>query len=77
MTVIACLLAVALVATVHLLLAHFREAQAQWAVERRELLNRIQRPDIVPVTPVHTFTMPEVEPDEIDLVGTIKFEPED
>ena len=53
-----------------------REAQVEWALERRELLNRIQHPEFVPTTPAQ-FELPEQEPDEWNLVGTIAPPPED
>ena len=40
------------------------------ALERRELLNRVQRPEWLPV-PQEAFSTPEVEPDEFNLVGVI------
>ena len=40
-------------------------------MERRELLNRIQRPDLLPTLPVQTFTQPTPEPDEQHLVGVV------
>ena len=76
MTIVACLEAIALVALTWVLLRHFREQTAQWAVERRELLNRIQRPDHIPVAAHPDFVMPELEPDDIGLVGTITYEEE-
>lgn len=39
--------------------------------ERRELLTRIQRPDLIPVVPQVTEPLEEPEPDERDLAGTI------
>lgn len=75
MVIVACLEAIALVAIVHLLLRHFRDEAADWATERRELLTRIQRPDLVPLSSV-TYSQPESEPDEIGLVGTIQERPE-
>lgn len=78
MTVVAAVEAVALVVVVLLLLRHFAEAQAQWAVERRELLNRVQRPDHIPVAPRPEFVLPELEDDLTAEVGTITYlEPED
>lgn len=44
-----------------------------WVEERRELLNRIQRPEYVPTGPVVHFEVPEAEPDDVDKVGTIEF----
>jgi hypothetical protein len=47
-----------------------RERQA-WAAERRELLNRIQHPQLVPLPAVDYRAPPPEEPDGFDLVGTI------
>jgi hypothetical protein len=48
-----------------------------WAEERRELLNRIQRPDQIPTSPSPGYVVPEPEPDEINDVGTVRYEPEE
>jgi hypothetical protein len=50
----------------------FDVERAEWTAERRELLNRIQRPEYAPM-PVHEWTyQPDDDgPDEINLVGTI------
>lgn len=48
----------------------FRQERAEWLSERRELLNRVQRPDILPVAQ-SAFVQPEVEPDEFNLIGSI------
>lgn len=72
MTIVAALLAVALVAVVHLLLRERRHAEAAWASERSELLNRIQRPDVVHLPGAVDFKVPEeAEPDDSHLVGQI------
>lgn len=65
--------AVALVAVVYLLLGAHHRAEMHWGNERRELLNRIQRPDYVPalVTDPERFTLPDDGPDEIELINTI------
>lgn len=73
MTVVACLEAVAIVVVVLLLLRHQGEEQARWAVERRELLNRIQRPDQIPVAPRPEFLTPDQEDDFAAEVGTITY----
>ena len=44
----------------------------EWASERRELLNRIQRPEVLPVVSERDFVIPEVEPDEFDMIGSIQ-----
>ena len=46
----------------------------EWASERRELLNRIQRPELLPIAPERDFVIPEVEPDEFDMIGSIREE---
>ena len=75
MTIVAIILAAtlagAVVAVVALLDRSHREQAAQWALERRELLTRIQRPEIVPVASPAPFVVPDPEPDEIGKVGTI------
>lgn len=48
------------------------QAQAAWVTERRELVNRVQAPQHVPQGPVTEFVVPELEPDEIGEVGTIR-----
>lgn len=53
-----------------------REAQAQWALERRELLNRIQKPEVLPMPSFGQFSAPEQPADEFNLVGTIRNDPE-
>ena len=54
-----------------LLLRDHRQQQAAWTVERRELLNRIQRPEMIPASTFEAFEVPEPEPDFSHLVGTI------
>lgn len=49
-----------------------QDAQAQWQLERRELLNRVQRPEQLPQVRGPILEMPPPEPDEYDLVGTIR-----
>lgn len=73
MILLACIEAVALVAVVIYLTRQHAEQAAAWYVERRELLNRIQRPEHVPVAgSLVPFEWPEDQPDEIELVGTIR-----
>ena len=48
----------------------------QWASERQNLLNRIQRPELTHTPSDRVFEIPEVEPDEFDLVGVIRDNPE-
>ena len=82
MTIIACLEAVALVAVVVLFLRSRASSDAQtaieresWAAERRELLNRVQRPEILPLVPAD-FKVPEPsEQDDSHLVGAVLEEP--
>jgi hypothetical protein len=64
-------LAVLFAGTVYLLISSHREAQAQWVLERRELLNRIQAPQHIPLGSVSDFVVPEREEDGTELVGTI------
>lgn len=77
MVVVAGLEAVALVAVVFLLLRHFAASERAWADERRELLNRVQRPDHIPLPSTEQFVFPEQEDDELNKVGTIAPPPED
>lgn len=76
MTIVACLLAAALVAVVWLLLLHHSGAEKAWTLERRELLTRIQAPERIPMDSPVEFAVPEPEPDEMDKVGTIAYEQE-
>ena len=72
--------ALAFAANASAVLSHFvdvfREEQRAWTVERRELLNRVQRPEVTPFTPVEAFAYPEAEADGIEEVGTVKFDDE-
>lgn len=54
---------------------HVKEREA-WTEERRELLNRIQRPEVVQAGPVADFPTPDVEQDELGLVGSIVHDPD-
>lgn len=67
------LVALAVIAFAYSLVVDHREARRQWALERRELLERIQRPERIPVSAAadEEFEVPEMEPDESDAVGTI------
>jgi hypothetical protein len=67
-------LGVALVVTIVVFVRSHAQAQADWAEERRELLNRIQFPDHRPTTAA-PFETPEVEPDESHMVGMIYADP--
>lgn len=49
-----------------------RDAEAVWASERRELINRVQAPQFVPREPVIGFQVPEPEPDGIEEVGQVR-----
>lgn len=44
----------------------------EWASERQLLLERIQRPELVPSVLERDFVIPEVEPDEFDMIGSIR-----
>ena len=50
----------------------FYQERSEWAVERRELLNRVQRPELMPAVQRPDFVIPEYESDEFDLVGVIQ-----
>lgn len=73
---IAVIEAVALVVVVLAFLWDRRQTEDKWAAERRELLNRVQFPDRMPVEAPADFRVPELEPDELNLVGTIRYEDE-
>lgn len=67
-------LVTALVLVVRLLLQRITTAETAVADERRELLNRIQRPDVLPIASSTPFVVPEQEPDDIGEVGEITFD---
>lgn len=70
-------LAAALVMVVRTLSAQHATAERAWADERRELLNRIQVPHHIPVAPQHFAPQQDDEPpDEWNMVGTIRNDPE-
>lgn len=69
-------LSVALVLVVGLMLRAQARERAAVAVERHELLNRIQAPDRLPVAPRPDFVLPEHEPDEWNQVGSVTFDPD-
>ena len=69
MTVIAVVEAVALVILAFLFLHHLSQSERAWTLERRELLTRIQRPELIPTDQARELVIPDDEPDEIDLVG--------
>lgn len=77
MTIIAAVLALALVAVVYLMLRHAAEAERAWTAERRELLSRIQRPELLPSPTGEPFAFPDTEPDQLELIGTIQEPPEE
>lgn len=85
MIVVSCVLAAALVAVVVALVREHRKAverltsahrasEEAWIVERRELVNRVQAPERIPLTAPTHFEMPEMEPDESHLVGTVNYD---
>lgn len=52
------------------LLAEFARERQEWTEERRELLSRIQRPDLIPVRPVeHEDPEPPKDSAELAFVG--------
>lgn len=65
---------VALVLIVRMLLASHREAEAAWTVERRELVNRVQAPERIPVALPEGMDFPEPEVDEMAMVGQIVYD---
>lgn len=71
MIIVASIEAVALVLVVWILIRHMRMLDESWVLERRELINRVQFPHAMPVTPSEPFTVPEPEPDDLHLVGSI------
>jgi hypothetical protein len=71
MTIVAVVEAVALVVVVYLLLRDHHHQHQAWARERRELITRIQHPEIVPIEPAPDWTPPVFEEDNIDEVGMI------
>lgn len=78
MTVVASLEALAIVAIVFLLLRSHSSQATAWALERRELLNRVQRPEVLPFASASQYVLPEPEVDELERVGTITYQdPED
>ena len=76
LTIIAVAQTVALVAISLAFLKHVRSREQEITVERRELLTRIQHPELIPVPRDTRTPLPEPEPDESNLVGTINY-PED
>lgn len=77
MTVVASIEALAIVVCVALLLRYQAAQATAWALERRELLNRIQRPEMLPFAAAPQYVLPEPEVDDLELVGTIAYlEPE-
>lgn len=63
--------AVGLVVVVFLFLRRQAEAEAAVNAERQVLLERVQRPERPPVTESVKVEAPEVEEDELNLVGAI------
>lgn len=76
MILLACVEAVAIVATAFLCLRHISRLEDAWSDERRELLTRIQHPEIVPVKAADDYKIPEQIPDEWNLVGEITHDPD-
>lgn len=56
--------------------AHLLEREKAWDLERTNLINRIHRPDAMPISrpteAVDIADIREIEDDEIDLVGTVQ-----
>lgn len=74
MIVVCGALAAALVAVVIMFLRHQGSQEAAWAQERRELVSRITHPEIVHTGPPVQFEMPDLEPDDSNLVGQISYD---
>ena len=73
MTVVAIVEAVALVAVVFGFLIYTRAREADQAKERRELADRIQRPEILPAREAPAFVEPAPrEDDQLSMVGKIR-----
>jgi hypothetical protein len=73
MTVVAVIEAVALVAVVVAFLLYARARERDSAQERRELADRIQRPELLPARDAVAFTEPPPrEDDELSTVGQIR-----
>lgn len=73
MTIVAALEAVALVAVVFLFLRYTRAREGEAARERRELADRIQRPDQLPAREAPEFVEPPPrEDDQLSMVGKIR-----
>ncbi|CAB4172170.1 hypothetical protein UFOVP1346_8 [uncultured Caudovirales phage] len=53
------------------------QERVEGALERRELLNRVQRPEALPTAQMTDFIIPDPEPDEFALVGQISESPDD
>ena len=49
----------------------FHQERVEWLSERRELTDRVQAPERLPNVLTSDFVVPEVEPDEFNLVGVI------
>lgn len=60
-------------ALLYMVLKIVDEERRSWAAERRELLNRIQAPERIPVEVPVDWTPPEEEPDDTALVGTTAY----
>lgn len=67
------LICVALIAVLAYVLRSQREERAQNAIERRELLERIQRPELRPVVAgAEPLEIPERPPSEWPVVGQVQ-----
>jgi hypothetical protein len=73
MTVVAVVEAVALVLVVIAFLHHLRSVEKRGAAERRQLADRIQRPDLLPAREAVVFAeAPPRKDDQMDMVGRIR-----
>jgi hypothetical protein len=71
-TVVAAIEALALVAVVAMFLAYTRGREKHAAFERRMLADRIQRPELLPVSEAPQYREPPIrEDDQLNMVGKI------
>jgi hypothetical protein len=73
MTVVAVVEAIALVLVVIAFLLYTRAREREAMRERRQLADRIQRPDLLPAREAVVFSEPPPRPkDQMDMVGRIR-----
>lgn len=69
------LIALALLAALYVQADRIAKEREGWTEERRELLTRIQHPELVPVAPRPDLMIPDRENDDWNKVGTIEWDP--